>query len=196
MENQTNFYRSRWAQACEENNQRLISYARRLANGNVADADDLVQETIFRVLVHGCNPSRIENLIGYLFRVMQNAWTSKRMKERRESMDSLDDLLIRSALKNQPAIDPDVLQILENQEFQKDFKVRKGPLNAREMQILELYLAGYKCQEIAAELNEDKRVIGVELNAVRNKVRYRLKRKSRTGAIDQLPRTQALEAKG
>jgi RNA polymerase sigma factor (sigma-70 family) len=187
MENPTNFYRSRWAQACEENNRYLTSYARRLANGNLADADDLVQETIFRVMVHACNPSQINNVIAYLRRVMHNAWTNKRMKERRESTDSLDDSLTRRTLENQPAIDSDVLQILENQEFQKDFELRKGPLKTREMRILELYLSGYKCKEIATELKEDKHVISAELNAVRTKVRYRLKIKSKTREIDQLP---------
>jgi RNA polymerase sigma factor (sigma-70 family) len=190
MENQTNFYRSRWARACEENNQHLTSYARRLANGNIDDANDLVQETIFRVMAHGCNPSRINNVIAYLCRIMHNAWTRKRMKERRDSIDSLDDLLTRRALENQPAINPDVLQVLENQEFQEDFKVKKGPLNAREMLILELYLDGYKCHEIAAELSEDKYLIGVELNAVRTKVRYRLKRKSKIRETNQPPRGQ------
>lgn len=195
MENQTNFYRSRWALACEENCQRLASYARHLANGNIADADDLVQETFFRVLDHGCNPSRIENLVGYMMKVMHNAWTNKRVKERRVSTESLDDLITRSALKNEPTINPDVLQILENQDFQRDFNVRKGQLTVHEIEILELYLAGYKCQEIADKLNEDKRIISVRLNAVKSKVRYRLKSKGKKGALEQAALSQSKERK-
>lgn len=187
MENQTNFYRSRWSQAYEQNCQRLASYARHLAKGNLADADDLVQETFIRVLDHECNPSRIENLFGYMLRVMQNAWTNKRAKECRVSMESLDDLSTRSALKKEPAINPDVLQVLENQDFQRDFNIRKGKLTIRETEILELYLAGYKCHEIADKLNEDKRVISVRLNAVKSKVRYRLKK---------IDKKNELEAKG
>ncbi|HKO61589.1 MAG TPA: RNA polymerase sigma factor [Pyrinomonadaceae bacterium] len=171
-----------WEQACEKYKQRLASYARRLVNGNVADADDLVQETMVRVLVSSGNPAGIETPIAYLYTVMRNAWITKWRKEHPDIMDSLDDLVTRRALKNQPAVEPDVLLVLENQEYQQDLKVRKGPLNDRESRILELYLDGYKCNEIAEVLDEDKRIISVELNAVRTKVRYRLKTKGNSKA--------------
>jgi RNA polymerase sigma factor (sigma-70 family) len=175
MENQTNFYRSRWVQTYEENSQRLASYARHLARGNIADADDLIQETICRVLHHGSNASRIENLFSYMLKVMQNAWISKRMKECQVSTESLDDLIARRALKKEPVINPEVLQVLENQDFQRAFNASKGKLSVPEKEILSLYLAGYTCDEIADKLKEDEQIIRMRINAVKSKVRYRLK---------------------
>jgi DNA-binding CsgD family transcriptional regulator len=94
-------------------------------------------------------------------------------------MDSLDDLQSQKALKNHPTVEPDVLRILENDELKAELRANQGPLTPREKQLLELHLEGYKCDEIADRLNEDVRLIRADLNAVRNKVHQRIKRRSK-----------------
>ncbi len=175
MDSQTITNRSFWEKACDEYQQRLATYARRLAKGNAADANDLVQETMCLVLAHAGNPAGIERPIAYLFTVMRNAWITKWRKENQANLESLDHVGTRRALKSLPAIEPEVLVALENKEFQQALRVGKGPLSQREKQLLQLFLQGHKIQEIAEILGEDKRIISVELNAVRSKVRYRLK---------------------
>jgi DNA-directed RNA polymerase specialized sigma24 family protein len=75
-----------------------------------------------------------------------------------------------------PAIEPDVLRILENEDLLKQLSDKRGPLTPREQLLLTKHLEGYNCAEIAAVLGEDKRLTRSDLNAVRVKVRYRLQK--------------------
>ncbi len=174
-------HRPLWEKAVElKTRQILTTYARRLLNGNVADADELVQATTCQAFLSQGDLASIYNPVGYLLRIMRNIWTSEWRKKNGLTLESLDDLLSRRALENEPTVEPDVLRLLENEELEQAFRVTHGPLDDREELLLRLYLKGYKCHEIAAMLNEDKRIISVELNAVRSKVRYRLARARRT----------------
>jgi hypothetical protein len=96
-------------------------------------------------------------------------------------------LFARRILTHDPVVEPDVLDILEQQEFEHGLHVGKGPLNDREKLLLSFHLRGYNCAEIAARLHEDKRIISVELNAVKSKVRYRLKRRNTRTKASKVP---------
>lgn len=176
LSNQHTLY---WTKACEDFMQRLIAYALKLANGRRYDADDLVQETVCRALSYSENPEKIENPLGYLLRIMRNSWITKWHTENTANMDSLDELQSKMALKNHPTVEPDVDRILENEEFESKFKAESGPLTTREKELLKLYFEGYKCKEIADQLNEDVRLVRSDLNAVKSKVRQRIKRGSK-----------------
>jgi len=171
-------YRAFWAQTCKDSYHRLISAARRLAPNNAYEAEDLAQETVCRALTYSKNPKEISNPFGYLLRVMRNVWIDKRVHEHRETTESLDELLNSDRARfSEPAIEPDILRILENEELMARMKVMKGPLTKREWLLLKLYLEGFSCEEIAAKLDEDVRLTRSDLNAVRTKVRYRLQNK-------------------
>ncbi len=74
-------------------------------------------------------------------------------------------------------MEPDILRILENKDLQSAMTVKRGVLTLREKTLLEQYLMDYKCEEIAKNLNEDVRLTRSDLNAVKSKIRYRLKQK-------------------
>lgn len=61
---------------------RLQSFARRLA-GNRSAADDLVQETVLRALVHSDQFTPGTNLQAWLMTILRNAYFSEKRRERR-----------------------------------------------------------------------------------------------------------------
>jgi RNA polymerase sigma factor (sigma-70 family) len=178
-----NQYGPFWAKTIEDSNERLMSFARRLSNGRVYDAEDLTQETACRALTYSRNPEEIRNPLSYLLRMMRNIWIDKWAKENTANVESLDDLL---STGRHPIVEPVAQRLLENEELQHDMSVKQGPLDSREKLLLELYLKGFKCKEIADKLNENVRLTRSDLNAVKAKVRYRLmKAKAKTTASGQ-----------
>lgn len=171
-----NQYALYWTQVCEDFMQRLIAYALRLVNGRTYDADDLVQETIYRALLYSRNPQDITNPLGYLLRMMRNIWVTKWRKENSANMDSLETLQNTKSWKNHPTVAPEVLRHLENEQLAKLLRILLKPLNAREKRLLVLYLKGYNCKEMAQILTEDVRLTRSDLNAVKSKVHQRIKR--------------------
>jgi RNA polymerase sigma factor (sigma-70 family) len=162
-----------WAKALEDANGRLMSYARRLVNGRVYDAEDLFQETACRALIYSRDPDGIGNPAYYLLRMMHNIWIDKWKKENSANVESLDELLSSA---RHPKVEPVVQQVLETQELQEEINVGQGQLTAREELLLKLHLKGYKSKDIAELLEEDVRVTRTDINAVKAKVRYRLKK--------------------
>ncbi|HEX5733539.1 MAG TPA: RNA polymerase sigma factor [Blastocatellia bacterium] len=179
VEHTSNQHSLYWAKACEDFMQRLIAYAFRLANGRSYDADDLVQETVCRALTYSEDPKGISNPLGYLLRSMRNIWITKWRSEHLMNTESLDELQGKKALKNHPTVEPDVFRILENEEFAVKLKTLPGPLTAREKGLLKLHLEGYTCIEMSDILQEDVRVTRYDLNAVKSKVRQRIKNGSK-----------------
>jgi RNA polymerase sigma factor (sigma-70 family) len=167
-------HRPYWEKACEDYYQRLIIGARRLANGRLSDAEDLAQEAVCRALIYSSDPAEIKNTLTYLLRIMRNAWIDKWKKENTANVESLDDLL---STGQHPMVDPDILRILENEDLQDAMTAKQEDLTPREKILLELYFKGFKCKEIADQLSEDVRLTRSDLNAVKAKVRYRLKKK-------------------
>lgn len=178
-------YRTYWEKACDQFTPSLISYARRLTNGKIYDAEDLMHDTVCRALIYSRDPTEIRNPLSYLLRTMRNIWLDKRKHENTSNMDSLDDLLIKN---RHPAVEPEVLRVLENEDLEAQMRVGQGPLTTHEKNLLRLYFQGYKCKEIAEKMNMDIYRTRSELNAVKAKVRYRLKKsKSRIAALGLTP---------
>ena len=71
---------------------RLTAFARRLA-GNRAQADDLVQETVLRALVHADQFQMGTNLVGWLSTILRNCYFNDRRSARRvTSIEALPNL--------------------------------------------------------------------------------------------------------
>lgn len=172
-------HRPFWEKACQEFMPRLIACALRLANGRIYDSEDLVQGTVLRALMYAKDPQETRSPFGYLLSIMRSLWITKWHKEDTAKTDSLDELLSKEAQQHQhssaePAVESDILQILENDELRAEIRAKQGPLTPRETLLLALYLEGYKCKEIADKLNEDVGRVRSDLNAMRTKVRNRL----------------------
>ena len=166
-------HRPFWEQTCVALYERLTSYASRLANGKSYNAADLVQETVARVLSYPPNPEQIANPLSYLLTVLRNVWSSSWREQHTAETESLEPLISTGALDHL-AVEPDVFRILKNEELLKQLSVRKGRLSPREELLLNLYLQGLSCKEIAALLNDNQRLISADLNALLTKLRYRL----------------------
>jgi RNA polymerase sigma factor (sigma-70 family) len=160
-----------WVKTLEDSNERLKSYARRLANGRAYDVEDLLQETICRALTYSPDPREIKSPLSYLLRMMRNSWIDRWKKENSANVESLEDLLNSG---QHPTVEPVVQRMLESRELQHEMAAKQGPLTPREKLLLELYLKGLKCQDIADRLDENVRLTRSDLNAVKAKVRYRL----------------------
>lgn len=76
--------------------------------------------------------------------------------------------------KNSYSIDPRFFPVLESLEGGPPSL--PGPWTTREKELIKLYLEGYKCEEIADKLNEDARLVRVDLNAAKSKLHQRIKR--------------------
>lgn len=165
-------HRDYWAEACMNFHRRLASYARSLTNGRTYDAEDLVQETACRALLYSVNPAEIRNPLGYLLRMMRNVWMDKWARQQVADTATLDEVLNTSS---HPTAEPEAYRSLENKEFTAAVLLKTAGLAPREKLLLRLYFEGYEPREIAEELGEDLNRVRYNLNAVRAKVRYRLK---------------------
>jgi len=138
------------------------------------DAEDLVQDTVYRVLCHPRDPGMVKNPSAYLKAMMRNAWIDRRRKESRVSLESIEVLSDKRMLDN-CQVTPCVHQSLEAAELRREVKHRQGRLSSREKELLDLYLEGNKCKDIAQILGEDVKLTRSELNAIKTKMRYRLR---------------------
>lgn len=183
--NSRNRHLSFWQKNSEVLMPRLTAYAMRLVNGRRYDAEDLVQETVFRFLMYPPNPEGIRNHLVYLLTIMRRIWiTNWRLKEGAARTESLDELLSKEVLEEshrsiEPAVEPDVFRVLENTELRDELRLIQSRLTSREKELLKLYLGGYTVKEIADKLNEDVRLVLPDLNAMRTKVISRLMKKNR-----------------
>jgi RNA polymerase sigma factor (sigma-70 family) len=163
-----------WSRAYKNHFNRLCSRARRLlTNGNTEEAEDVVSEAYLRAIRYVKYPEAIVNLFGYLWMTATRVFIVKRRRENSLNMDSLEGLMRAG---RDPKVEPEVFRILESKEFEERMAAGQGPLSPREKQLLVLHLKGHSCDEIAAALGEDARLTRYDLNKVRVKVRYRLKR--------------------
>jgi RNA polymerase sigma factor (sigma-70 family) len=179
IDNSLEQHRLFWAQAYQDYMQRLIAFALKLANGRNFEAEDLVQETFCRALTYAKNPEEIRSPFGYLLIILHRVWIDKWHKEGKAKTESLDEMLSNESQQKQyrsvePAVEPDALRNLENDELRAELRANQGPLTPREKFLLALHLEGYTCKEIASELNEDAALVSTDLNAIRTKVRTRL----------------------
>ena len=167
-----------WTKAYEENFRRLCSLAcGRLTGGNSMEAEEVVSEAFARGMQYAKEPERIENLFAYLWKAAKGVFYVKRRNENTANMESLDEIRDNEdAQARHPMVEPEVLRALETKDLEVEMSREQGPLTPREKRLLTLYLKGYKCHEIAAILKEDKRLTRSDLNAVKTKVRDRLKK--------------------
>jgi DNA-directed RNA polymerase specialized sigma24 family protein len=68
---------------------RLRPYALRLTNGNVHDSEDLVQETICKILKDPTRLHFVANPVSYVYVILHHVWIDK--KKRDANLGSLDD---------------------------------------------------------------------------------------------------------
>jgi RNA polymerase sigma factor (sigma-70 family) len=172
-EHKRNEHHAFWEQAFTDNYPRLRSYARRLT-GDTDEALCVTHDAVCKVLKSSPDPARIVNTIGYLFTSVHNAWADllkTKSKAKTISLDDPDNEEIHSELV---APDRDICIEFDNETYRRALAVVIKRLNAREKLLLQYFLEGYTCPEIAEKLNEDERLTRSDLNALRIKVKSQL----------------------
>lgn len=80
----------------------------------------------------------------------------------------------------------DLLSILNMKSLLNEMTAKKGILTRREIFLLTRLLRGYSNQEIAIELGEKVARVSLDLNRIRNKIRYRLRQARKTKATSDV----------
>lgn len=153
----------------------LTGQAMRLTDGESFEAEDLVQDTFVRIFYYSPDPGRIANPEGYLKRTLRNLWNDKLRTFLEMKIQSIDEEDNEALLNQLPPVQPEVMKLLDNELFQERLRIAQNGLKPQEKTIFKLFLKGYKCNEIAAKINEDVYKVKFMLNAVRAKIRYRIK---------------------
>jgi len=169
---------SAWGEAIENNYKRLLKYGLKLTHGDYAYAEDIVHQAICRVFRRNFDPTVVRSAYAYLCKTMSYVYHDSECQSHRHLLLSYDDEL-NEGLQNQ-LVDEEkykAMQLrLEEEELSKKMLLRLGPLNKRERELLSMYVEGMNAKEIASVLNEDRHLIASDLNAIRAKLRYRLRR--------------------
>jgi DNA-directed RNA polymerase specialized sigma24 family protein len=166
-----------WVHALEEQRVPLRVFALRLKARREPEADDLCQDLAVRILRLLPDPAGIECVTAYLIKTMRRLNITHWRRESRKQMESWEDENGNERAGTHRMVDAVAPTILENQALQKTLIQHGGPFTSCEEQLLRLHLQGYECKEIARRLGQDVRIVRADLNAVRAKIRYRLRRR-------------------
>lgn len=148
-----------WAKAYSENFATLCARAaRRLTHGNSFDAEDAVSEAFARAMRYAPQPETIRSVLPYLWTVVRNVWNVQQGRLSTARTAYLEDLDIEE-LESLPAVqvEPEILAILQKEDFLLGLQMKLGPISLEEQEMLELRLEGYSLEEIAEQLGEDVR---------------------------------------
>jgi RNA polymerase sigma factor (sigma-70 family) len=163
-----------WEARLAENWVKLHRYACRLSDGDGTEADDLLQELALRILRALPEPAQVECPQAYLMTTLKRLNFTKWSRQRNIKTESLEDE--KGKVKQGiPNVEPDAPRLLDNQDLWETLFKLGGPFTDRENKLLKLHLKAYEATEIAELLNEDVRIIRADLNAIKAKIRYRLK---------------------
>lgn len=173
-EKKRTLYASKWEEIFVGLHTQLTAFAMGYTNGNNYAAEDLVQDTIYRVILYSPDPAKINNPWAYLVRTLRSLWIDRWKKVKGLQMQSLDDADNEALRKEIPGVQPTVLRDLENEDLRRELRIASGNLKPIEKDVFKLFLEGYDCKEIAEILNKDPYLVSYSLNAVRAKIRYRV----------------------
>ena len=155
----------------------LFRLALRLCNGNHATASELVQNTFLNIIIRSVDLALIANPLGYLITVLKRRWIDEGRHTRRERESNAYSLDTEGSTKKfVPSVQPAALRKFDNDGLEEKVKRASKRLDPEQKTLLELHLKGLSCKEIARATNLDLEVVKQELNSVRQKIRYQLKK--------------------
>jgi RNA polymerase sigma-70 factor (ECF subfamily) len=92
----------------------LTAQARRLTGGDMAEAEDLVQETLVRAYTHIGDISREDTVKGWLHTILRNLFINRYQRRARAprsvSLDKLSDEIVQPIADQRPAVPEDVVE--------------------------------------------------------------------------------------
>jgi RNA polymerase sigma-70 factor (ECF subfamily) len=157
---------------------KLMQYAYRLT-GDMAEAEDIVQEATYRVLRTEITPIELQSAYAYLHRSVKNAFVDKLKKERVGEHLSLDEQ--KGLLDELVVVSPS--DTIENDIYYKELlaslpkSILFGGLSEYEIKLLFMdAVEEMNPNEIAAALGEDADRIRYHLNRLYARIRYRVRK--------------------
>jgi DNA-directed RNA polymerase specialized sigma24 family protein len=173
--------RSFWDKACVEFSRRFTPDKPGRTDRKVYDIEDRVQDTIYRALFYSRNPEEIRDAQHYLSRMMHRVKIDNAKKYNESKIEDVDTLQSKDVRKNPHlAVESDIPRIWKNKELLQELSNKQGDLTEREQLLLKLHLEGNNCEDIAEMLKEDVSRTKADWNALKAKLRYRLKEKAKT----------------
>ncbi len=144
---------------------------------SIEDAEELIQETLYRGLRYKKDFEGVEDVLAYLFIVMKHAALNKKNQEEDAlQQQSFDDEETGEELKDKTLFLPaDQQQILEDEEFIKRVLIFAGDLEVSERYILVMWLKHWSYEEMAGKLGISLQRVKVKFGGLKAKLRYRLR---------------------
>jgi len=176
-----------WERAYTENFDRLCTQAAKLlTNGNPVEAEDVVSEAFVRVMRYAPDAGAISNVVSYLWTVVRRVWTDEQVRPTTAQTDHLEDFSRAELDRLKSArVDPEVLSVLERNDFLVELKMKLGPISLEENTLLELFVEGNSLAEIAEVLGEDVKRVRFRWYKFIARQRYRLRREKARAATAQ-----------
>jgi RNA polymerase sigma factor (sigma-70 family) len=169
-------HRNFWEEQLAKASEKLYGFAASLARGRNVDPRDLVSDLAVRILRYDPDPAKLTTgPTAYLMTILRNVWNDRLRREIRAHEESLEDENGEMKAGVQPIVAADAERLLENRELYELLLKHCGPLNPREECIFMMHIDGADNDEIAHYLGAVVEVVAVELNAVKAKVRYRIR---------------------
>ena len=146
-----------WEQTYTRHFQKLCTRAsHKLTRGRMAEAEDIVSDTLMRVMLTKDNATEITYPLQYLWTAVQRAWFSQQARREAVNTAQLEDLTMKT-LEKIPSLrlEPKVLETLERADAHHAMLCQFGPMSIQERTLVEMRAEGCSFTEIAAELGED-----------------------------------------
>lgn len=146
-----------WEETYTRTFQKLCARAsRKLTRGRMAEAEDIVSDTIMKVMLTKDNASEINHPLQYLWIAVKHAWFSQQARLDVVNTAQLEDINMKT-LEKLPSVklEPKVLETLESENALYAMKCKLGPMSLKERTMVEMRVEGHSFSEIAEELGED-----------------------------------------
>lgn len=145
-----------WEQTYSRHFQKLCSRAsRKLTRGHMAEAEDIVSDTLMKVMLTKDNVTEITYPLQYLWTAVRHAWFSQQARPEAVNTAQLEDLTMKT-LEKLPSMQvaPKALETLAREDTRQALMSGFGPMSLQERTIVEMHLDGYSFAEIADKLGE------------------------------------------
>lgn len=152
----------------------MCVYAKSLTR-DVDRAQDLVQDTIVRILKRGLDPNILASPRAYVTRVMQNAFRDNYRKAKRTPEISNDPESTGSP--KEPVSESHIQSDLEKQELFDLVRQEMARLPEDDKNLLALLLDGETYEDISKSTGQDIRIVRADGGALKAKLRYRFRDK-------------------
>jgi len=170
-------YQRFWGKLCVDLYQTMLTFARRLANGNEDRAKVLVQTAVGRALEYCRKPTEIKNHKAYLLQAVRNEWIRARPKVVEVGFDEITETEIKASVLGEPESALRDIEVRASVEA----LIRKAGIDSPEFDRMFnlIFVQGLTLKQTAAELGQTVERTRSRWYGYRALLRNELKKESR-----------------